>query len=71
MECVAACPAEGALAMTLPKKRVLPPWMMAAGIALIFFGFTGYAMLTGHWHTEVPGRVYLELIPHANEFAHP
>jgi polyferredoxin len=71
MECVAACPAEGALAMSLPQRRVIQPWVMAAGITLIFFALAGYARLTGHWHTDVPDRVYMELIPHANEFAHP
>jgi len=71
MECVAVCPAEGALAMTLPRKRRLPAWAIAAGIAVLFFGITGWAHLAGHWHTELPSEMYMRLIPHADEFTHP
>lgn len=71
LECVAVCPAEGALFVSLPRKRSLPAWAMAAGIAVVFFGVVGYAQLAGYWHTDVSDRVYQELIPHANEFSHP
>ncbi len=71
LECVAVCPAEGALFVSLPRKRKMPAWAMAAGIAVVFLGVVGYAQLAGHWHTDVPDRVYQELIPHANEFSHP
>jgi polyferredoxin len=59
MECVAVCPAEGALYMGLPKlgapdgrPRALPAWVMAAGIAVLFFGITGFTKATGHWQTH-------------------
>ncbi len=71
LECVAVCPAEGALALSLPSKRPIPAWLMAAGITCLFLGVAGYARLAGYWHTEIPDQVYLELIPHANEFGHP
>jgi polyferredoxin len=74
MECVSVCPAEGALEMAamLPTKRMrVEPWVFAAGIAAIFFGFVGLAMFTGHWHTPVPDEVYRELVPRAREFGHP
>jgi polyferredoxin len=71
LECVAVCPAEGALWVSLPRQRALPPWAMAAGIAVLFFGFVGLAQWTGHWRSDVPASVYQELIPRANEFSHP
>jgi len=71
LECVAICPAERALFMSLPGKRRLPPWAMAAGIALVILGVVGFARYTGNWHTELPERVYQELIPRAQEFSHP
>ena len=71
LECVAVCPAEGALYMTLPRRRSLPAWAMAAGMAAIFFGLVGYAMYSGHWRTDLPSQVYEELIPRAHEFGHP
>jgi polyferredoxin len=71
LECVAVCPAEGALALALPSKRPIPAWLMTAGIACLFLGIVGYARLAGYWHTEIPEQTYLELIPHANKFGHP
>ena len=70
-ECVAVCPAEGALAMRFGKKRILSPRLVAAGLAAIFLGFVGMAMLTGHWHSDIPPSVYFDLIPRAGEFGHP
>jgi len=69
--CVAECPAAGALLMAAPRKRRVPAWAMAAGIAVLFLGICGFAQWTGHWRTDLPGRLYFELIPHANEFTHP
>jgi polyferredoxin len=71
MQCVAVCPAEGALRMSAPMKRRVPVWAMAAGIAVLFLGICGYARLAGHWRTDLPTQVYMELVPHANEFTHP
>jgi polyferredoxin len=71
MECVNICPAEGALDMKLLARRRVQPWMIAAGIAVVFFGLVGYAQITGHWHSYVPDSVYQRLIPNAAEFAHP
>jgi polyferredoxin len=71
MECVAACPAAGALMMAAPGRKRVPAWAIAAGVAIIFLGFTGYARISGNWRTDLPGTVYEQLIPHANEFEHP
>jgi polyferredoxin len=71
LECVAVCPAEGALYMSAGKQRRVPAWAMAAAMAVIFIGFLGYARWMGYWQTNVPSRVYFELIPRANEFGHP
>lgn len=71
LECVAACPAAGALQMSAPHRRRVPAWAIAAGVAFLFVGVTGYARWTGHWRTDLPSRAYFELIPRANEFTHP
>jgi polyferredoxin len=73
MSCVAVCPAAGALDLRigLRRHRVLRPWMVAAGVAIIFLGIVGYARLAGHWHTSLPEALYFELIPRASEFGHP
>jgi polyferredoxin len=77
LECVAVCPVEGALAMSLPqrlkskKKRTMPAWAMAAGIAVLFLGLVGFAKTAGLWNSHVPNAIYQQLVPHANETSHP
>ncbi len=71
MQCVASCPAAGALFLSAPRRRRVPAWAVAAGVTALFLGVTTYAKLTNRWQTHLPERVYFELIPHANEFEHP
>jgi polyferredoxin len=71
LECVAVCPAKNTLAMSVPmglrKRRAVPAWAMAAGIAILFFGIVGYARFTDQWNTNVPQQVYFRLVPQASE----
>ncbi|MBZ5590623.1 MAG: 4Fe-4S binding protein [Acidobacteriia bacterium] len=71
LECVASCPVADALVMSAGARRAVPAWAIAAAIAVIFFGVYGFALATGHWHTDFPDRVYMELVPRAQEFSHP
>lgn len=71
MECVAVCPAEGALHLALPRQRRISPAAVAAAIMILFFGLVGYAKITGHWDTNIPRGIYMQLVPTANEASHP
>ena len=71
IECVAECPAAGALFMAAPRKKAVPAWFIAAGVAVLFFGFVGFAQWHSYWRTDLPDQLYFRLIPHANEFTHP
>jgi hypothetical protein len=73
MTCISVCPAVGALDLKTGLRRhsVVPPWALAAGIAILFFGIVGYARLAGYWYTPIPDAMYMDLIPRAGEFAHP
>lgn len=75
LECVAVCPAKDTLGLSVPaglrKRHTLPAWSIAAGIAVLFLGVVAYAKITNHWNTEVPQRVYLQLVPQAGEQQHP
>jgi polyferredoxin len=71
MECVAACPAAGALMLAAPRRRRVPAWAVAAGVAVIFLGLCGWAQHRGYWRTDLPGSVYSELVPNANQYGHP
>jgi polyferredoxin len=82
MSCVAVCPAENALQFSLPPRRAdefaerwaartLDPWVVAAAIALVFFGIVGYAKATSNWKREVAPHVYMQLVPEADQESHP
>ena len=82
MECVAVCPAENALQLALaPRKaettaqrwsgRRLAPVLVSAVLMGIFLGFVSFAKMTGHWKTNLPETMYMELVPNVNEAAHP
>jgi polyferredoxin len=82
MACVAACPVENALQLALPPRKAetaadrwrglaARPRVVAAVLAVIFFGVVLFARMTGHWQTDVPRDVYMQLVPHADEVSHP
>jgi polyferredoxin len=82
MACVAACPAESALQFSLvPRKaatpaerwrgRALSPIAVSAVLACIFLGLVLVAKSTGHWQTNLPRDVYMDLVSHAREASHP
>jgi polyferredoxin len=84
MECVAVCPAENALQLALPtigsrapegsaarwRFRTLKPQMVAAVLALVFFGLIGAARVTGHWQTNISRDIYMQLVPNADNIDH-
>jgi polyferredoxin len=78
LECVAVCPAQDTLTMSLPKMiaakpktAAIPAWAMAAGIAVMFLGVAGFAKATRHWNSPIPTSVYERLVPNADQAAHP
>jgi polyferredoxin len=71
MDCVAACPARGALQMSFGGRYRLAPWILAGGIAIIFFGIVGYAQWSGSWRSRIPDVVYQQLIPELDSLSHP
>lgn len=80
MACVAACPVEHGLQFALPpsktaaerwRGRIATPRAVAALLAVLFFGSVLFAHMTGHWRTNLPREIYVQLVPHANEVTHP
>ncbi len=82
MACISSCSAEGALQFSLPPKktgtlaerwarRTVGPLAVAGSLAVIFFAVVIYAKATGHWQTNLPREMYMELVPHVSESAHP
>jgi type VI protein secretion system component VasF len=58
------------LFLSAPRRKRVPAWVVAAGVATLFVGTYCYALSTGHWNTDLSDRLYFELIPHTNKFAH-
>ncbi len=71
MECIAVCPAEGALFLALPRKKSLSPAVVAAILAVLFFGAVLYGKWSGHWRSNISQETYMELVGHAEEATHP
>jgi polyferredoxin len=82
LQCIAACPAEDALQFALPPRpaatpaqrwyrRTLSPVAVTCVIAYLFFGVVLFARATGHWKTDLPRDVYMQLVPRANQLGHP
>jgi hypothetical protein len=59
------------LVFTAPRRKAIPAWSVAAAIAIVFFGLVGYAKVSGHWDTRLPQEIYFQLVPQANQTAHP
>jgi polyferredoxin len=71
MECVAVCPAEGALQMRFLKKRRIHSWLIAAGLAAILVITIGFAKGKGSWRSDIPDSIYERLVPQLDELTHP
>ncbi|MDA8165822.1 MAG: 4Fe-4S binding protein [Desulfobacteraceae bacterium] len=52
-ECVAACPAPDCLTVKA-GRRPLPPLALPLAVLGVFFAFWVWAVLSGHWQTQVP-----------------
>ena len=82
MMCVALCPAQDALQLSLPPRReaspqarwyrrAIGPVAVTAMLAYLFFALVLFARVTNHWQTNIPRAVYMNLVPHANQVSHP
>ncbi len=71
LDCVAVCPSASALSLSLPRRRVVQPWMVAVGTAVLFLAIVGYARFSDHWPDPIPDATYQELIPHVEAIGHP
>ena len=53
-ECVSVCPAKDCLSLAAPGHEKLPLLTLPAAVLTLFFLFYGWALVTGHWHSQVP-----------------
>ncbi len=71
-ECVSACPASECLELHGPIRKKLPLLVLPLGVLTIFFLFYGWAVMTGHWYSEVPLEVFKKAYSIGiDKFGHP
>lgn len=71
LECVAVCPAQGALNLQAPRKVVLSPWGLVAALAVLFVAAVVFGRINGHWDPQIPEQTQMDLVQHADEVSHP
>ena len=60
LACVQVCPVKNTLDVRFRAKGTsVPNWVIGTLVGGIFFGVTGLAMLSGHWHNSIPKDEYL------------
>jgi len=59
LECVAACPVEDCLSVTVGQRKI-PAFWLPVGIVGLFLIFWAVANLSGHWQSAVPVDLFKE-----------
>lgn len=62
MDCVRACPVNGALEAKAAGKVRMKPWVWPLLVAALWFGIIGVAQLTGNWRSTIPTEVFRQVI---------
>lgn len=72
LDCLAVCPAQGALVLKTGSKRMSHLRYAAAVVGLFVVGWLG-AQLTGAWHNQIPDEEYITRIQSMDspEYGHP
>jgi polyferredoxin len=66
LTCVSHCPAEGALELTVRKRKtvgVLEPWLFPVILIALFYLVIGIGIVTDNWHSKIPDEDYQQLVP--------
>jgi polyferredoxin len=56
-ECVSACPVRDCLTVKAAGRWKVPALALPLAVLALFLGFWAWAVLSGHWHSEVPVEV--------------
>lgn len=71
LECVAACPQKNCLTLAAGTKKQVSPYLLPGAVLGIFFLFWIGAVLTGHWHTQVPDVIHKKIYAMISGLSHP
>ncbi len=69
LSCINNCPEEKVLGMGISgSRKQLSGWAFTLLVLAVFASGVGWGMLSGHWHSSLSDRDYLQLIPLLNRF---
>ncbi|WP_321371613.1 4Fe-4S binding protein [uncultured Desulfuromusa sp.] len=68
LSCVQSCPEHQVLQMGVGRRWQTPDGMFPLLVLLLFTLGVAYGMLSGHWHSTLSYRDYMQLIPLLNRF---
>lgn len=71
LECVAVCPQKNCLTLSAGSCRRVSPYLLPGAVLGLFFVCWAVAVLTGHWHAQVPDVVFKKLYSVASGLNHP
>lgn len=62
MDCVRACPSEGALTARAFGSIGMPWWTWPAAVVAVWLAVYGLALATGHWHSALPEQWFVDAV---------
>lgn len=71
LECIQACPVQNCLTLAVPGKKATNPLFLPGCILGLFFTCYVIALISGHWHTEVPEEAFQHYYRMIDEIGHP
>ncbi len=70
LDCVASCPTSNALGVA-DRRQTIGPIRFALLVLVLFLGGYSAARMGGYWENRVHDLIYMQHIPHAEEYGHP
>lgn len=70
LECVAVCPPKDCLDVKIIERQT-PPYLLPALVMALFLGFWLTALITGHWHSQLPIEVIKKYYEMGVNISHP
>lgn len=71
LACVAVCPKKACLSVQGPAGRSVAAWLLPALTVAIFLGFWAVALVTDHWHSQMPAESFRRIYQIADQLGHP
>ena len=71
LECVAVCPQKNCLTLSAGRRKHVSPYFLPIAVLGVFFLFWIGAVVTGHWHSQIPDITFKKLYAIISSLNHP